>query len=57
MYTPYNHSLSRKDVMRKNEVLINSFVYSNVNNTETNFRSAFEKVSLTLYHSNTKHWT
>jgi hypothetical protein len=37
--------------------LLNSFIYSNVNNTETIFRSAFEKVSLTLYHSNTKHWT
>ena len=37
--------------------LLNSFIYTNVNNTETIFRSAFEKVSLTLYHSNTKHWT
>ena len=37
--------------------LLNSFIYTNVNNTDTIFRSAFEKVSLTLYHSNTKHWT
>ena len=37
--------------------LLNSFIYSNVNNTEIIFRSAFDKVSLTLYHSNTKHWT
>ena len=37
--------------------LLNSFIYSNVNNTDTIFRSAFEKVALTLYHSNTKHWT
>ncbi len=29
--------------------LLNSFIYTNVNNTETIFRSAFEKVSLTLY--------
>ena len=37
--------------------LLNSFIYSNVNNTDIIFRSAFDKVSLTLYHSNTKHWT
>jgi hypothetical protein len=30
--------------------LLNSFIYSNVNNTETIFLSAFEKVSLTLLH-------
>ncbi len=37
--------------------LLNSFIFSNVKNTETVFRSAFEKVILMLYNTNNKHWT
>ena len=37
--------------------LLNSFIYSNVKNTEIIFRSAFEKVILTLFNTNSKHWT
>ncbi len=47
----------KKPVMSIAIRLLNSFIYTNVNNTETIFRSAFEMASLTLYHSNTKHWT
>jgi hypothetical protein len=37
--------------------LLNSFIYSNVKKTEIIFRSAFQKVILTLFNANSKHWT